>query len=65
MKILEVLFALFLLFCAYTIFVWMPYNIYAESQCLAKGFPDHKVSVGLEAYCLNLDGNNTITVEKL
>lgn len=65
MRVIDVLLGVFVLWCLYCVLVWAPYNIYAESQCLAKGFPDHRVSVGLEAYCLNLDGSITVNVEKL
>ena len=62
---MKILGLVFILFCLYTAFIWAPYNIYAESQCLAKGYPDYRVTVGLEVYCLNLDGNVTVNVEKL
>ncbi len=61
----DVLGLVFLAFVFYTVFIWFPYNIYAETQCLAKGFPDYRVTIGLEVYCLNLDGSVTVNVEKL
>lgn len=57
--------AVVILWILYCLVIWAPYNIYAESQCLAKGFPEYRVTVGLEIYCLNLDGSLTVNVEKL
>lgn len=62
MNIFDITIGAFVLFFLYTLFIWMPFNIYAESQCLAKGFPDQKVTIGLEIYCLNLE---LVNVEKL
>ena len=52
------------LFSAYLFFVWFPVSIYAEAKCLEAGFPKSKVSVGLERYCVNLDGAVTAIVVK-
>jgi len=55
----------FPLFCLYTIFIWGPVNIYTEAKCLKAGYPEHRVSVGLEMYCLNLQGDVTVNVDQL
>lgn len=50
-------------FLLYTIFVYMPVAIYTEAKCLKQGYPKHAVSVGLEQYCMNLDGSVTVKVD--
>lgn len=55
----------FLLFCAYVFVAWGPTSLYAEAECLAAGYPKHQVSVGLERYCMNLEGTITVSVKKL
>lgn len=64
-KIIGIIFLCFALVTFYSLFIWAPYNVYAESQCLAKGYPEYRVSVGLETYCMNLDGSLTVKVDKL
>lgn len=48
----------------YTMFIYIPVSVYAEAECLRKGYPEYRVSVGLERYCMNLDGSITVTVDK-
>ena len=55
---------LFVLFSLYVIFVWLPVSMYAEADCLRNGYPKAKVSVGLERYCVTLDGLVTVKVDK-
>ena len=63
-KLLIMFAAPFILFVAYTMIIWMPVNVYNEAKCLEKGYPEHRVSVGLERYCMNLDGTITVSVDK-
>ena len=63
--ILATWFGLFMLFIAFTIFIWTPVNLVTESRCLAKGYPNAHVTVFLETYCSNLDGSVTVRVDKL
>jgi len=49
---------------AYTFFIWTPVSIYTEAECLREGYPEHRVSVGLERYCMTLDGTITVRVDK-
>ena len=65
MNVVDAVLLGFVTFIMYMLFVLMPYNIYADASCLAKGYPDHRVTIGLEVYCLNLDGSITVNVEKL
>ena len=63
-KLIMVIATPFILLMVYTMFIWMPVNIYNEADCLSKGYPEHRVSVGLERYCMNLDGTITVLVDK-
>ena len=69
MKIIETIFLLLIVsvlaLFLYGLVFWGPYNLYAESQCLAKGYSEHRVSIGLEIYCMSLDGSLTVRVDKL
>ena len=38
--------------------------LYTEDDCLSKGYPEYKVSVTWDRYCLNLDGAVTGKVDK-
>lgn len=51
------------LFVLYTMLIFTPVSIYTQAECLRKGFPKHAVSVGLERYCMNLDGSVTVKVD--
>ncbi len=68
-KIIGVLFFALLaasgMFCIYIMFVIMPVSLYAESECLKKGYPKAHVTVGLEQYCSTLDGAVTVKISKL
>ena len=51
-------------FLLFAIFVYQPVSLYAEAECLRLGYPKAKVSVGLERYCITLDGAVTVRVDK-
>ena len=51
-------------FLLYGMFVIMPVAFYTDAECLRKGFPKSTVTIGLERYCMNLDGTITVKVEK-
>ncbi len=57
--------ALFVLFVLYTVFIWSPVNIYTEAECLRNGYPEHRTSIGLERYCMTLDGSIIVRVDKI
>ena len=38
--------------------------LYTENDCLSKGYPEYKVSVTWDRYCLNLEGAVTGKVDK-
>ena len=42
--------------------VYMPVMLKTEADCLRAGYPKYSVSVGLERYCLNMQGTVTIVV---
>jgi hypothetical protein len=56
--------AVLALITAYLMFVVTPYAIYAESKCLAAGYPDSRVTIGLDIYCVGIDGAVTNRVDK-
>ena len=60
-----VLFGLFVLFSLYMMFVFVPFALWTERECLSKGYPKAEVTIALERYCLNLDGSVTTKVERL
>ncbi len=64
-KVLMVLGTPIVLFVLFDVFIWVPVYIYTEAECLRQGYPKPKVSVGLERYCMNLDGSVTVKVNKL
>ena len=39
--------------------------VIVEKDCLEAGYPKYAVSYDLEGYCMNLDGNVTVKVNKL
>ena len=45
--------------------VMTPVMMYTEAECLRNGYPKYSVSVGLERYCMNLDGTVTVKVDKV
>lgn len=42
----------FILFIIYTIFIWAPVAFYTEAECLRDGYPEYRVSINLERYCV-------------
>ncbi len=62
-KILIVPLAVFALFVAYVFFIYTPVDMYTEAECLRNGYPKHSTTVGLERYCISLDGAVTVTVD--
>ena len=53
------------LFFFYMIIFVAPVSFYTQAECLRNGYPKAKVSIGLERYCMNLDGTVTVRVEKV
>lgn len=49
----------------YCLFVWAPVAAFAEMECLEKGYPEYRVDIALNKYCMNLEGDVVIKVEKL
>lgn len=45
--------------------MYMPYSMHVESECLKKGYPKYAVSYKYDAYCVNLDGDVVVKVDKL
>lgn len=56
--------AIFLTLIGSMVFVYLPVTLYAEAECLREGYPGYRVSIGLERYCMNLDGTVTVKVDK-
>lgn len=54
----------FLVCAVYTLLVYSPVLLYTEAECLRNGYPKATVSVGLERYCMTLDGAVTVKVQK-
>ena len=52
------------LFILYVMFIFVPVVAYAEAECLRAGYPNSRVTIGLERYCLTLDGTVTVRVDK-
>jgi len=61
--IIILLFAPIILFMLYTLFIWIPVDLNTQSKCLTQGYPEHRTSIGLEQYCMNLDGSITVRVK--
>lgn len=55
----------FAVYSLYMLLFWLPVSLYAGSQCLERGYPKSEVSIGLEQYCMNLQGTVTVSVDKL
>ena len=53
-----------LTFLFYILFVILPVSLYAEAECLRLGYPKAAVTIGLERYCITLDGQVTVKVTK-
>lgn len=47
------------------LFVMMPVILYADMKCAEAGYPKSKVTINLQRYCMTLDGEVTIKMEKL
>lgn len=62
--IVGIIAAALLLLVLYVIFIILPVTLYTEAECLKAGYPKYKVSVGLERYCVTLDGAVTVKVDK-
>lgn len=56
--------ALLVLPMLYALLIVAPVSMYTEAECLRAGYPKHSVTVGLERYCMTLDGAVTVTVKK-
>ena len=54
-----------ILFLLYVMFFIMPVALYTDAECLRNGYPKAEVTVGLERYCMNLDGSVTVKVEHM
>lgn len=54
--LINTVFTIACLFLVYTFFVWFPFSLYYEGECLEKGYPTVNVTVGLEAYCKTQEG---------
>ena len=65
MKIFESLFLGLIVLMLYMILVMAPVAIYTDAKCLEKGYPEFRVTIGLEKYCMNYDGSITMKVDKL
>lgn len=65
MYLIMILIIAFPIFSLYTIMVWGPVALYTEVKCLEAGYPEYKVTVGLQKYCLNLEGTVSVQVNKL
>ena len=53
------------LFMMYFLLIVFPITLYTEAECLRKGYPAASVTVGLERYCMTLDGAVTVNVKHL
>ena len=60
--IITILIPMFL-FALYVIFVLAPVSMWAEAKCLRNGYPKAATTIGLETYCMNLDGSVTVKVD--
>ena len=63
--IFEAIPLIFVVFILYSILIWVPVNIYTDAKCLQLGYPEYRVTIGLEKYCLNYVGDVTMKVKKL
>ena len=48
----------------YMVVIGIPVMMYTEAECLRNGYPKYSVSIGLERYCMNLQGTVTVRVDK-
>lgn len=49
--------AVFLATALVLIAVYLPLTVIAESECLKAGYPEARVTVSLDRYCVKLDGD--------
>ena len=49
--------------CVYLMFVILPVQLHTASTCLRQGYPQAQVTIGLERYCVTMEGA-TVKVEK-
>lgn len=63
-KLLLALFVPVVAFMFYVVFVIGPVSMYAKAECLRLGYPNFSVTVGLERYCINMEGAVTVRVDK-
>jgi hypothetical protein len=62
----EIGIAVFLVsFLLLMMFVWVPVLLHTEARCLEAGYPRAKVTIGLERYCISLEGSTATRVTKL
>ena len=52
------------LMMSYVFFIILPVSLYADAECLKKGYPKAHVTFRLERYCSTLDGAVTVEVDK-
>lgn len=50
-------------FFLYAIFALVPVSMYTDAECLRQGYPKSSVTIGLERYCMTLDGSVTVRVD--
>ena len=63
-KIFNFIFIFAFISVGYLIFFYVPVSLYTEARCLKSGYPESRVSIGLERYCMTLDGVVTVKVDK-
>ena len=44
--------------------IYLPVQLYTDAECLREGYPESRITVGMERYCMNLDGSVTVRVDK-
>lgn len=63
-RVVIIFFSVVAVFVLYMLFAIFPVVLYTQAECLEKGYPEVKVTVGLSRYCMNLDGSVTVRVDK-
>ncbi len=63
-RIATIFIVLFGAVLCYFIFAVLPVALYNEAECLRAGYPKGKITVGLERYCVTLDGTVAVKVTK-
>ena len=59
----KTIFAFVALILFAVVFLYLPVRLYAEAECYRRGYPEARITIGLERYCMNLDGSVTVKVE--